>query len=173
MPPGFHLQATELTTEPSESPLQVIRDLGKRHVDTNNAPKHPQTKKALVLPNVLLAPSGLGVGSGWRQSHQEGLPTQWTGAQSWLGKSCEPSAEPGAFSAPALPALHTSTLSLLSRILSSPFNSQRADASIKKCLCPVGYYITISTDKCGGSRAGQREQSISQRVRIVKRAIPM
>lgn len=65
---------------------------------------------------------------------------------------------------PATPALiHTSTLCLLSGILFSPFNSQRADASIKKRLCPVGYYITISTDKRGGGAAQGRGSNLSHR----------
>lgn len=73
--------------------------------------------------------------------------------------------EPGlqASMSPATRVLvHTSTLSLLSHILLSPFNSQRADASIKKCLCPVGYYITISTDKCGGGAAQGRGSHLSR-----------
>ena len=65
---------------------------------------------------------------------------------------------------PATPVLsHTSTLSLLNRVLLSPFNSQRADASTEKCLCPVGYYITIATDKYGGGTAQGMESHLSHR----------
>ena len=66
--------------------------------------------------------------------------------------SCHPSASP-----------HLHALSLLSHILLWPFNSQRADASLKKCLCPVGYYITIAADKCGGGGAQGRRSHLSHR----------
>lgn len=47
---------------------------------------------------------------------------------------------PAALSRQGLPPelIHTSPLSLLSCILFSPFNSQRADASIKKMPLPCG-----------------------------------
>lgn len=104
---------------------------------------YPQTKKSArasyFLPSHFPG-EGRGVGGRWkglgwgqappysRQRHRAG---QGMGART-PGKSWEPSTEPWAGTGLATSGLvHTSTLSLLSPVLFAPFNSQRADASIK------------------------------------------
>lgn len=143
MPLGFHLQVTALTTR-KFSPAN--REVSKRHVDRNNKcanstlkqqPKTtPQTRQRTSASNFPPMQSCLeGELTAGAVTPQRAQGTGDRGTE--LAEVWEP--ELWVSMDPATPVLiHTSTLSLLSCILLSPFNSQRADASIKKMPLPCG-----------------------------------